>query len=254
MVNSDILTGLKNAIEHGESLDSAINVMISSGYNPREINEAAQFLGQGTTSYLQSKPEENLVMPSKKGFFSNFMKKPEQPKIPLKNKPLPQTQYQQLQQPQQVSQMQQQYSSPQISQSQQPAQYKQQIPQMQQQQYKQPQQIPQMQQQPQSQQPQQPAQFQRIQTQQTSIQQNPNAIKQNISSGAVIPSKYQASIPEIIQEEIVPLTSFEPLEKRPPKQNYIREIILLIILLLLLGVLISTIVFKEAILKIIQGL
>lgn len=70
MVNEDILTGLKNAIDHGDSVESAIKTAIASGYNPKEVEEAAQFIGQGTLPFLQTKPEEHFVMPNKKPFFS----------------------------------------------------------------------------------------------------------------------------------------------------------------------------------------
>ncbi|MFA5258467.1 MAG: hypothetical protein WC979_06395 [Candidatus Pacearchaeota archaeon] len=74
MVNEDILTSIKNAVEHGDSLQAAINTAIASGYNPKEVQEAAQLVGQGTLSALQTKPEEHLVMPNKKSFFSRTPK------------------------------------------------------------------------------------------------------------------------------------------------------------------------------------
>ncbi len=65
MVNQDILTSLKNAVERGQSLESAINIAISSGYNPREVEEASQFIG-GVSSRLHVKSDEELTMPSQK--------------------------------------------------------------------------------------------------------------------------------------------------------------------------------------------
>lgn len=67
MVNEDILTSLKNAIESGESLQQAMNVIINSGYNPREVQEAARFLGQGVIGNLEIRSNESLAMPNQRG-------------------------------------------------------------------------------------------------------------------------------------------------------------------------------------------
>ena len=63
MVNEDIVTALANAVNRGEALDMAIQVMINSGYNPREVQEAAQFVGGGAIRNLQPKADEHLTMP-----------------------------------------------------------------------------------------------------------------------------------------------------------------------------------------------
>ena len=47
MVNEDIVTALRNAVNNGESLDSAVQIMINSGYDQREVYEASQFVGGG---------------------------------------------------------------------------------------------------------------------------------------------------------------------------------------------------------------
>lgn len=230
MVNEEILTALKNAVNHGESLDLSVNVMINSGYSPKDVNEAAQILGQGTTSYIQPRPEENLTMPSQKNIFGNIVRKPvmQQP-------------------PQQI-----------IPQSLFPSQ----VPSEQPQKFYQPQY-------------QQTPQFQRMQTQKTYIQQNPNAIKQNISSGRILPQtrnqapQSQQYARQYQQPSIPPSQSiYQPVyQSQPPEQessqsqqdnlprpSYAKEIILLIILLVLLGALISTILFRENILSFIQNL
>ncbi len=92
MSNNEILTSLKNAVERGESLQSAMQVMINSGYNPQEVQEASKFVS-GASIPMQAKPDEQLTMPEKKGFFSRFKKQkitqpiqqPKPPSIPLKN-------------------------------------------------------------------------------------------------------------------------------------------------------------------------
>jgi hypothetical protein len=69
MVNEEIITALKNSVDHGESLESAMQVLISSGYNAAEVNEASRFIG-GVMTQHQTRPEEELTMPSeKRGFF-----------------------------------------------------------------------------------------------------------------------------------------------------------------------------------------
>ena len=73
MTNDDIITALQNAVNHGESLESAMQSLINSGYNVNEVREASSFIGKGALPSMQ--PEEELTMPSqKKGFFSKFSK------------------------------------------------------------------------------------------------------------------------------------------------------------------------------------
>ena len=59
MVNEDIVTALKNAVERGQDLESTMQVMISSGYNPKDIKEASNYIG-GLTGNLQANPDENF--------------------------------------------------------------------------------------------------------------------------------------------------------------------------------------------------
>ena len=66
MIHRDIITSLKNAVDHGDSLDSAVEILINSGYNPQEVREAAKFVSRGVISTQQIKPAEELVMPNQK--------------------------------------------------------------------------------------------------------------------------------------------------------------------------------------------
>ena len=88
MISEEIITGLKNAIERKESLEQAKQILIDSGYNEKEVQEASKFVGGGVLKTLEKpKPEEQLIMPEqKKSFFSKlkFWKK--------KSLPLPQEQ------------------------------------------------------------------------------------------------------------------------------------------------------------------
>ena len=74
MVNEDILTALKNAVERGESLETAKEIMITSGYNEKEIEEALKFVSE-TQKILEAKPDEKLIMPEKRGLFSSIFGK-----------------------------------------------------------------------------------------------------------------------------------------------------------------------------------
>ncbi len=90
MVNEDIITALRNSIEHGESLEQAVQVLIGSGYNAQEVNEASQFFGSGVINQTQIKPDEHLVMPEKKSFFSSSKISPQPlPTISSTNSSIP---------------------------------------------------------------------------------------------------------------------------------------------------------------------
>jgi ATP-dependent Zn protease len=75
MPNEEILTSLKNAIERGETLEKAVMILINSGYNPQEVKETSNYLGEGAIKMVEIKPEEHLTMPEQKGIFSIFKRK-----------------------------------------------------------------------------------------------------------------------------------------------------------------------------------
>lgn len=80
MPKEEIITVLKNAIERGESLQTAMQIMVNSGYNPREVQEASKYVG-GMPVNMQAKPGEQLTMPEKKSFFSRFKRSSTKPRI-----------------------------------------------------------------------------------------------------------------------------------------------------------------------------
>lgn len=82
MVNQEITTALKNSVERGESLKTAMQIMINSGYNAQEVQEASKYIG-GAQANIQIKPEEQLTMPEKKSFMSRFKKKPVKTSKPI---------------------------------------------------------------------------------------------------------------------------------------------------------------------------
>jgi len=47
MVKEDIADGLKNAIEHGASLEQAKMSFMAAGYNKNEVEEASKQIGSG---------------------------------------------------------------------------------------------------------------------------------------------------------------------------------------------------------------
>lgn len=228
MPNEEIISALRNAIDHGESLQSAVQIMINSGYNSEEVLEASKFIG-GTLSMQELTPEEQLTTPEeRRNFSSNF-------RFWTKNKIQSQT-GQTIQQPQiqkQPLQPPQQYPQ----QMQQPRQQMQQLPQYSQQitqsQIKQSFQQPFQQYPPQIQKPQQ-------QMQQTIPQPFQQPFQQPILRQAPRPSPQLITRQGDLSREIKKI--------KPVKQSYIKEIILLIILLMLISTLIATILYRDTIL------
>lgn len=230
MVNEEIVTALRNAVEHGEPLQDAMQIMMNSGYSPIEVQEASKYVGGGALHLQQANPEEHLVMPLQKSRISNIAfwrnKNPAQQQ-PVQQPQIIQTQQFPPQQPRQQFQAQQPIQQPQMQQLQtQPLpvqqnqqQFQQQIKQTQQFQ----QQTTQLVQQPQNQ-----IQFQQPKVEQFPVQQIPP--------------------PFTTQQSSLPLA--KQLEKiKPPRRGYLKEIILLVILLLLIGALIATILYKDTILR-----
>ena len=162
MVNEEIVTALRNAVEHGESLQDAMQIMMNSGYSPVEVQEASRYIGGGTLHIQQPNPDEHLTMPTQKSRMSNMAF--------WKNKNI-------VQQHPQVQQFQQAQPKPQIQQP------------IQQNQFQQMQaQKPQIQQQPQIQ-PQQP------QIQQTQVQQQMQPVDQFQVEQTYQPQLQSSSVP-----------------------------------------------------------
>ena len=61
MVNEDIITSLRNAINNGEQLEEAIKIMVNSGYNLKEVQEASKFVGNGIIQMIEPKSDEELA-------------------------------------------------------------------------------------------------------------------------------------------------------------------------------------------------
>jgi hypothetical protein len=72
MANPDLITALQNAIDRGESLEEAVTILINSGYNPKEVQEASHYVGGGVLNSAKPRPGEELTMPSQKNSFGNL--------------------------------------------------------------------------------------------------------------------------------------------------------------------------------------
>lgn len=65
MVNQEIFYGIKNAVENGESLQSAMMTFINSGYPQKEVQLAAGAVQSGQTPKIIS-PQKTKQPPEKK--------------------------------------------------------------------------------------------------------------------------------------------------------------------------------------------
>ncbi|MEK6889661.1 MAG: hypothetical protein AABW82_00875 [Nanoarchaeota archaeon] len=62
MTDNEIIGGLRNALERGQSLERAVQSFINAGYNPRTVQEAANELSSGVTQIVNpSAVKENPV-------------------------------------------------------------------------------------------------------------------------------------------------------------------------------------------------
>jgi len=59
-MKDEIIAGLKNAVDRGESLEKAVQTFISAGYNPVEVKEAAKNIGRGATNMVQLLPDVQI--------------------------------------------------------------------------------------------------------------------------------------------------------------------------------------------------
>ena len=99
MAKQEIITALQNSVERGENLAQAKQILINSGYNTTDVEEASQFVGQGTISFIKIKPQEELAFPESKGFLSRFRKQipSQQPQQSVQQQPIQQQNQQQNQ-------------------------------------------------------------------------------------------------------------------------------------------------------------
>ena len=81
MTKEEIIAGLKNAVENGSSLEQAKASFLNSGYNPKEVEQAAREISAGVLHPVQKLPQ--MSTQSKQPLEENQEKKPFAQKIPL---------------------------------------------------------------------------------------------------------------------------------------------------------------------------
>lgn len=59
-MKEEITAGIKNALERGASLEDAARSFINAGYNPVEVNEAANNFSSGASNVLYSTPAQPI--------------------------------------------------------------------------------------------------------------------------------------------------------------------------------------------------
>ena len=58
MAKEEIIGGLKNAVERGESIDKAVQSFINAGYNANEVREAANLVTSGVATQILTQSSE----------------------------------------------------------------------------------------------------------------------------------------------------------------------------------------------------
>ena len=83
MVRGELVEGIRNAVERGSNLEQVKQSFITAGYNPKEVNEAAQFFSGNFASHpmilykgknSSSIPETTGVKPGNLSFFKKNFK------------------------------------------------------------------------------------------------------------------------------------------------------------------------------------
>lgn len=62
-MKEDLISGLKNAIERGFSLESAVKSFLNAGYNAQEVRDAAEHLSHGASSLVYSEINREHATP-----------------------------------------------------------------------------------------------------------------------------------------------------------------------------------------------
>ncbi len=58
MVREDIVSGFRNAIERGHTIEKAKKTLLNSGYSLNDVEEAARYLNSGISTYQIQQPNE----------------------------------------------------------------------------------------------------------------------------------------------------------------------------------------------------
>ena len=69
MSREEILVGLNNAIARGESLEKAMQSLVTAGYNPLEVQEAAKKINMGVIGTIAEQPQPmQTITQAKSGY------------------------------------------------------------------------------------------------------------------------------------------------------------------------------------------
>ena len=60
-MREDIIGGLKNALDRGETIEQAIKTFVNAGYNLTEVRESAQYATEGTLASLTHPVEKKEI-------------------------------------------------------------------------------------------------------------------------------------------------------------------------------------------------
>lgn len=82
-MNEEIYSGLKNAIEHGSSLESAVQSFINAGYNSQEVHEAAGMFSSGVISNLN--PQDKQIQGIKSNVQNKILQQSDPIQMPSQN-------------------------------------------------------------------------------------------------------------------------------------------------------------------------
>ena len=119
MVNEDIVTVLRNSVNSGDSLGHAIQILVNSGYDATQVQEASKYVQGGTMQNLQAKPDEQLIMAQNRRMLNRNpnMQQPQQNQQTLVNpNQISQQRNQSMQHMQQAMNMNRQPTNPRMNQ------------------------------------------------------------------------------------------------------------------------------------------
>src|SRR3989344_2378964 len=71
-MKDEIESGIKNALERGDSLEQAVKTFVAAGYNPVEVKEAAGAVSLGVSSIVSNKTEIQAKSPMSKSSGVSF--------------------------------------------------------------------------------------------------------------------------------------------------------------------------------------
>jgi hypothetical protein len=248
MANPDLITALQNAIDRGESLEEAVTILINSGYNTKEVQEASHYIGRGVLSSAKPRQGEELTMLSQKNSFKS-LKPWNQNNEPQQNQPANIPAQSQNMQNSQYNPAQGRQPSPQVQNNPSPQQTQGNVPA----QLVNPGNVQKSQPYPMQKINEAPQSDSQIFMKNLGLSDSQGPTKNN--QQMIINQSNASESTGMPKEESIPKINVPNLY--PPqanntkiyKKSYTKEIILLVVLLLLIGLLATTIIFKDTIIS-----